>query len=81
MARSAQATITLSERQLENVIRKIVRQVVREEFQRAFTEHPEVIEKWMLNPKSPLYHDMVALRREIRAGKVKLLSEQEVWGA
>jgi len=81
MARSTQTSITISERQLENVIRKIVRQVVREEFRRALREQPQVIEKWMSNPESPLYQDMVELRREIRESKVKLLNDREVWGA
>lgn len=81
MARSTHATVTISERQLENVIRRIVRQVVREEFQRALETHPELVEKWMSNPKSPLYQDMLALRRDIRANRVKLLRDNEVWGA
>lgn len=81
MARSTQPTIKINEHQLETVIRKIVRQVVREEFQRALAEYPEIVEKWMSNPKSPLYQDMLALRREVRTGKLKLLSDREVWGA
>ncbi len=79
MARSTQSNITISEHQLETVIRKIVRQVVREEFRRALKQ-PEVVEKWMSNPESPLYQDMLELRREIREGKVELLNDREVWG-
>lgn len=81
MARSTSGMITVNEKQLEAVIRKIVRQVVREEFQRAIQQHPEVIEKWMSDPESPLYRDMVELAKDIRNNKVRLVSDSEVWGA
>jgi hypothetical protein len=80
-ARSSQAAFTVTERQLEAIIRKIVRQVVREEFQRALQEYPERVEKWMADPQSPLYKDMVEIRREVRKGKVHLQGDSEAWGA
>ena len=79
MAGSTQPTVTISERKLETIIRKVVREVVHEELERALKRKPEVVEAWMSDQESPLYQDMVELREDARAGRMKLLTDQEIW--
>lgn len=37
-------------------------------------------ENFYLQPTSPLYQDMVAIRQQSKDGKVKLYTHEEVWG-
>jgi hypothetical protein len=74
--------VTLDIKDLEKIIRKIVRhdvrQVVREELARTGAE---VVEPWMSDPESPLYQDMVELGNEMRSGqRPRLLTYEEVFG-
>ncbi len=80
MVRSAQTMVKISERKLEALLRKIVRQVVHDELEKTLRRKPELIEPWMSDPESPLYQDMVEIRDDIRSGRMKLLSGKEVWG-
>jgi len=82
MAHSTQTMVTLDIKDLEKIIRKIVRhdvrQVVREELARTGAE---VVEPWMSDPESPLYQDMVELGNEMRSGqRPRLLTYEEVFG-
>ena len=82
MTHSTRTMVTLDVRDLEKIIRKIVRhdvrQVVREELARTGAE---VVEPWMSDPESPLYQDMLELQNEIRSGRrPKLLTYEEVFG-
>jgi len=82
MAHSTQTMVTLDIKDLERIIRKIVRhdvrQVVREELARTGAE---VVEPWMSDPESPLYQDMVELGNEMRSGqRPRLLTYEEVFG-
>ncbi len=80
MARSTEPTITVSERKLKSIIRKVVREVVHEELEKMLERRPELVEAWMSDPESPLYQEMVELKQNIRAGRTKLLTDEEVWG-
>ena len=82
MAHSTRTRVTLDIKDLEKIIRKIVRhdvrQVVREELARTGAE---VVEPWMSDPESPLYQDMVELGNEMRsAQRPRLLTYEEVFG-
>ena len=82
MTHSTRTMVTLDVRDLEKIIRKIVRhdvrQVVREELARTGAE---VVEPWMSDPESPLYQDMVELGNEMRSGqRPRLLTYEEVFG-
>ena len=82
MTRSTRTMVTIDLKDLEKVIRKIVRhdvrEIVREELARTGAE---VVEPWMSDPESPLYQDMAELAEEIRDGRhSKLLSYKEVFG-
>ena len=82
MAHSTRTMVTLDSKDLEKIIRKIVRhdvrQIVREELARTGAE---VVEPWMSDPESPLYQDMVDLGNEMRSGqRPRLLTYEEVFG-
>ncbi len=82
MAHSTRTMVTLDLKDLEKIIRKIVRhdvrQIVREELARTGAE---VVEPWMSDPESPLYQDMVELGNEMRSGqRPRLLTYEEVFG-
>jgi|GEM_PF-4558962 len=80
MAHPAPATVTISERRLESLMRRVVRQVVHEEFERLIQQRPEVVEAWMSNPDSPLYQDMQNLLKKSCKGRAKFLTYAEVLG-
>jgi hypothetical protein len=80
MPRSTEATVTISERKLEALMRKVVRQVVHEEFEKLVKQRPEVVEAWMSNPDSPLYQDMQDLLKRSGKGHVRLHTYDEVFG-
>lgn len=82
MTRSTRTLITIELKDLEKIIRKVVRhdvrQIVREELARTGAE---IIEPWMSDPESPLYQDMLELQNELRGGqRPKLLTYEEVFG-
>ncbi len=81
MVRSAQAMVKISERKLEALLRKVVRQVIHDELEKTLRRKPELIEPWMSDPESPLFQDMMEIREDIQAGRMKLLSDKEVWGS
>ncbi len=80
MPRSTEAIVTISERRLEALMRKVVRQAVHEEFEKLVKQQPELVEAWMSNPDSPLYQDMQDLLKRSRKGHAKFHSYGEVFG-
>jgi len=68
----ASGTITIKKSELETLLRK----VVRDEFGKALAQ----AEPWQFDPESPLYQALIEIRKDARAGRVKLLSDKEVWG-
>jgi len=80
MSRSTEPTVTISERKLEALMRKVVRQAVHEEFEKLVKQRPELVEAWMSNPDSPLYQDMQDLLKRSRKGRAKFHSYDEVFG-
>lgn len=80
MTRSTQTRMTISERKLEALIRKVVRQVVHEELQELAKRQPELIEPWMSDPESPLYQDMQDLLKRKQEGRLKFYTYEEVFG-
>lgn len=80
MARMTQAMMTISERKLETLMRKIARQVVHEELRKLVKRQPELIEPWMSDPESPLYQDMQDLLKRKKEGRLKFYTYEEVFG-
>ena len=73
MARmTARDSITIKKRELKAMLRE----VVREELARFVAG----AEEWQLDPESPLYQSLVEIREEAKAGRIKLLTHEEVWG-
>jgi hypothetical protein len=72
--------VTISERKLEVLMRKVVRQTVREELQKLVKRQPRVIEPWMSNPESPLYQGMQDLLKRKKEGRLKFHTYEEVFG-
>ena len=64
--------VTLSVQQLENVIRKIVR----EELVAFAAQYPGTFH---LDRKSPLYADMVDILERKKSGELKLYTHEEIW--
>jgi hypothetical protein len=81
MAHSTRTMVTLDLKDLEKIIRKIVRhdvrQIVREELARTGAE---VVEPWMSDPESPLYQDMQDLLKRKQEGRLKFYTYEEVFG-
>ena len=73
--------MTISLHDLEKIISKVVRrdvrQIVREELARAGAE---IVEPWMSDPESPLYQDMQDLLKRSQAGRLKFHTYEEVFG-
>ncbi len=73
MARSTAAdTITIKKRELKAMIRE----VVREELARFAREG----EDWELEEGSVLWQDLIELKKEMREGRVELLTHAQVFG-
>ena len=82
MTRSTRTMVTIDLKDLEKVIRRVVRhdvrEIVREELARTGAE---VVEPWMSDQESPLYQEMTELAKEIQGGRhPKLLTYDEVFG-
>jgi hypothetical protein len=77
MARTVAAdTIAIKKRELKAMLRQGVREAVRDELHKAVAYQAE---PWQFDPESPLYQALVEIREHIRAGRVGLLSHEEVW--
>ncbi len=73
MARTSAAdTVTIKKRELKAMLRE----VVREELERFGAQ----AEDWQLDPESPLYQALVEIREDAKAGRIKLLTHEEVFG-
>jgi vesicle coat complex subunit len=68
--------ITLRMQDLLNALEPLIRRVVREELT---TVRKNVVNTFYLDPDSPLYEDMEELYQRKAEGKIKLLSDEEVW--
>ncbi|MBM3129263.1 MAG: hypothetical protein FJ009_11655 [Chloroflexi bacterium] len=66
-------TIVIERRELK----EIIREVLREELAR-FAMTPE--ENWEIEEGSPLWENLIAIKQELREGKVRLLTHKEVFG-
>ena len=73
----SQTVNTLSIAELEELIRRIVR----EEIALALDEQDVYGEPTVIEPGSPIYEDLVELLRLKEEGKLKLLSYEEVFGS
>ncbi len=77
MANVMQRTTSLGADDLAEMIRRIVREEVSDLLEeRGFYARPTIIE-----PGSPVYEDLVELRRLYEAGQLELLSYEDVFGA
>ncbi|HID63437.1 MAG TPA: hypothetical protein EYP49_11970 [Anaerolineae bacterium] len=72
MSKSTSPTVTIGISELEEMIRK----VVREELARAMIREPELFQ---LEPGTPLYQDMEEILQRRAQGRIKLYSYDEVW--
>jgi len=81
MTRSARTMVTVDLKDLEKIIRRVVRhdvrEIVRSELARTGAE---VIEPWMSDPESPLYQDMQDLLKRKKEGRLKFYTYEEVLG-
>lgn len=68
--------ITLRMQDLLNALEPLIRRVVREELTAV---RQNVVNTFYLEPDSPLYEDMEELYQRKAEGKIKLLSDEEVW--
>lgn len=68
---------TINTDELLQLLEPLMRRIVREELAEFAANEPDA---FRLEPGSPLYDDMLALRQKAKEGKVKLLSHQEVFG-
>ena len=57
-------------------LKQMLREVVREELKRFVAG----AEDWQLDPESPLYQALVEIREDAKAGRIKLLTHEEVFG-
>ena len=72
MARLTTAdTITIKKRELKALIREVVREEL--------TRFVAGAEDWQFDPESPLYQALVEIREDAKAGRIKLLTHEEVW--
>ncbi len=73
MARTtATDTIRIKKRELKAMLRE----VVREELERFATQ----TEDWQFDTESPLYQALDEIREDAKAGRIKLLTHEQVWG-
>ncbi len=70
-------TIVIKKRELKALLREVVRDVVRDELTK-FAVIPE--EDWEIEEGSVLWQDLIELKKEIRDGRVKLLTHEQVFG-
>jgi hypothetical protein len=70
-------TITINTDELIQLLEPLMRRIVREELAQFAVSEPNVFH---LEPGSPLYEDMIAIRQKAKAGTLRLLSYQEVFG-
>ena len=76
MGRTASGdTITISKRELKAMLREVVREVVHDELTKLATK-----EDWEIEEGSVLWEDLVALKKESSAGRLQLLSHEQVFG-
>jgi hypothetical protein len=68
-------TLTISKRDLRTMLREVVREVVHDELTKLATR-----EGWEIEEGSPLWKDLIELRREARKGRIKLLTHEQVFG-
>lgn len=73
MSRSTSPTVTIALDELEELIRK----VVREELAQAIIQEPKLFQ---LEPGTSLYQDMEEILQRKAQGRIKLYSNDEVWG-
>ncbi len=67
-----EATVNIGIKDLE----QLIRQAVREEMTEIVRKQPSV---FYLEPKTPLYEDMKAIRRMKKSGKAKVYSRREAF--
>jgi hypothetical protein len=73
MSRSTSPTVTVALDELEELIRK----VVREELAQAMIREPKLFQ---LEPGTSLYQDMEEIIQRKAQDRIKLYSDDEVWG-
>ena len=69
-------TIVIKKRELKAMLREVVRDVVRDELRKSAAH----AEPWQFDPESPLYEALLEIREEEKAGSIRLLTDEEVWG-
>lgn len=67
---------TLNVKDLTKILEPLIRRVVREELSRVVKKETGI---FYLDPDSPLYKDMVNIKRRREKGKLKFYSPKEVW--
>ena len=72
---TAADTLTISKRDLRTMLREVVREAVHDELTKLATR-----EGWEIEEGSPLWKDLVELRREARKGRIRLLTHEQVFG-
>ncbi len=70
-------TIVIKKRELKALLREVVRDVVRDELTK-FAVIPE--EDWEIEEGSVLWQDLIELKKEMRDGRVNLLTHEQVFG-
>jgi hypothetical protein len=73
----ASDSITIKISEFETLLRKVVREIVHEELARFAMTNAE---EWEIEEGSPLWQDLIELKKEMRAGGVTLLTHKEVFG-
>jgi hypothetical protein len=68
-------TVTISKRELRTMLREVVREVVHDELTKLASG-----EDWKIEEGSPLWKDLIELRREARKGRVQLLTHEQIFG-
>ncbi len=78
MARtSAAETIAIKKRELKAMLREVMREVLHEEVGKFLGDHAE---SWQYDPESPLFQALLEIREDAKAGRIKLLTHEEVFG-
>jgi len=78
MTRSATSdTITIRKRELKTMLRQVVREVVRDELSKLSTTPDE---NWDIEEGSVLWQDLTELKKEMREGRIQLLTHKQVFG-
>lgn len=70
-------SITIKKSELKSMLREVVREVVHDELSK-LASLPE--EDWEIEEGSPLWEDLIELKKGIREGRVQLLTHKEVFG-